>query len=194
MSFLSVFGASLWMGARRVAAGAAVLLLVTGAFNAAATPALSTLSISPGLSAVQDPPKNSPVDFAVVIPAILRLLENDHPGLLSPLNDTALLVSALQRVVLVSTLRAGFCLDLRLHPLQTGESRVAGWQMQLAELSGAGTGARVEAFEGGWRVCTRRAGRYELALQHAFSLRPIAASTGEAAALGWPVALSLSAP
>jgi hypothetical protein len=149
--------------------------------------------------------KTDAVDFAVVIPAILRLLQNDHPAELQPLAGPAAPISALQRVVLVSTLRSGFCMDLRLNALTAGQAQVADWQVQLAALSGAATasGARVEAFDGGWRVCTRRAGRFELALQHAFSMQPRAAAPGvnlaidttsQAASLGWPVAISLSTP
>jgi hypothetical protein len=165
------------------------------AFGAAAAPASNST----------DTRKTDAVDFAIVIPALLRLLENDHPAELNPLAEVAAPISALQRVVLVSTMRSGFCMDLRLNPLQAGQAQVTDWQVQLAALSGAAaaSGARVEAFEGGWRVCARRAGRFELALQHAFSVQPrspqagtrLAADTSyQAPSMGWPVALSLSTP
>jgi hypothetical protein len=165
---------------------AAALLLASSAFS----PFGATASFAAHDSAT-DSRKVGAVDFAIVIPAILRLLENKHPAELTTLTEPAAPISALQRVVLVSTLRSGFCMDLRLHPLQGGQAQVADWQVQLVALSGAAvhSGARVEAFEGGWRVCTRRAGRFELALQHAFRMQPSSAS-----ALGWPVALSLSTP
>jgi hypothetical protein len=184
--------------------------MATSAFGAAAAPAPSPLSLAP-VAAVTAPVANAAdvrktdaLDFAIVIPAILRLLENKHPAELQALAAAAP-ISALQRVVLVSTLRSGFCMDLRLNPLQAGQAQVADWQVQLATQSGAAatSGARVEAFDGGWRVCTRRAGRFELALLHAFSLQPKAAAArvnlavdaaGQTASLGWPVALSLSTP
>jgi hypothetical protein len=185
--------------------------MATSAFGALAAPAPSPALLTPapaattpaGISA--DTRKAVAMDFAVVIPAILRLLENDHPTELQPLAEQAAPISALQRVVLVSTLRSGFCMDLRLNALKAGQAQVADWQVQLAALSGAAaaSGARVDAFEGGWRVCTRRAGRFELALRHAFSMQQRPASSGvnlagdttaRTASLGWPVALSLSTP
>jgi hypothetical protein len=185
--------------------------MAASAFGATAAPAPSPLSLAPAAAVTAptdhstDVRKTDAVDFAIVIPAVLRLLENDHPAELQPLAAPASPISALQRVVLVSTLRSGFCMDLRLTPLQVGQTQVADWQVQLAALSGAAaaSGARVEAFDGGWRVCTRRAGRFELALQHAFSMRPTAPearvsmaidAAGQTASLGWPVALSLSTP
>jgi hypothetical protein len=186
----------------------AALLMAASAFGAAAAPAPSPASLAP-VPVVTTPSGNftdsrttDAVDFAIVIPAALRLLENDHPTELHPLAGPAAPISALQRVVLVSTLRLGFCMDLRLNSLQHGQAQVADWQVHLAALSGAATasGARIEAFSGGWRVCTRRAGRFVLVLQHAFSLQPFATikaastATGHGTALSWPVALSLSTP
>lgn len=190
----------------------AALLMAVCAFSAAAS-APSPLSLAPAPLIAVVPAvvndtgarKTDAVDFAIVIPAVLRLLENDHPTELSTLAEPATPISALQRVVLVSTLRSGFCMDLRLNPRHAGQVQVTDWQVQLAALSGAAvaSGARVEAFEGGWRVCTRRAGRFELALQHAFSMHPRAVSASgnvpieamsQTTALGWPVALSLSTP
>lgn len=147
--------------------------------------------------------KLSAVNFAIVIPAILRLLENDHPTSLPSPAESYSPISAQQRVVLVSTMKSGFCMDLRLNQMR-GHARIADWEVQLAALPGAAAvGARVEAFDGGWRVCTRRAGRFELALQHAFSLQPslttpttnsLSALIGKTIAIDWPVALSLSTP
>jgi hypothetical protein len=183
--------------------------MTAGALGAAAAPATSPLP--PAIPAAgpagnfHESRKTDALDFAIVIPALLRLLENDHPAELSPAAGPAAPISAVQRVVLVSTLRSGFCMDLRLNRLQHGQAQVTDWQVQLAALSGAvaTSGARVEPFEGGWRVCARRAGRFELALQHAFSLQQkvqtaLGHASGEATTasttLGWPVALSLSTP
>jgi hypothetical protein len=216
LSFLSIPVGQASRSLQLSARCAAALLLVSSAFTAVASPAPNPLSLAAASTTVAapatgvTPPRNSgAIDFAIVIPAVLRLLKNDHPAELRPLAGPASLISALQRVVLVSTLRSGFCMDLRLNPLPVGQTPVADWQVSLAALSGAAaaSGARVEAFEGGWRVCTRRAGRFELALQHAFSLQPSAVASGPAltgsapggvpgvaTTLGWPVALSLSTP
>ena len=89
-------------------------------------------------------------------------------------------------------------MDLRLNPLPADQSPVTDWQVQLAAPAGT-SNAQVDAINGGWRVCTRRAGRHELALLHAFSFQPATRLIGpdnasEAPATwGWPVALSLSA-
>jgi hypothetical protein len=198
-------------GLRRASQAVAAFLMAASPFCAAAAPASSPVFLAPPPAVTTlagnstDLIKTDAIDFAIVIPAILRLLENDHPAELQPLAGPAMPIAALQRVVLVSTLRSGFCMDLRLNARHAGQAQVADWQVQLAALSGAAaaSGARVEAVDGGWRVCTRRAGRFELALQHAFSVQPRAAQAGvnlavgttdQAPPLGWPVALSLSTP
>ena len=188
------------------------VLLATSALVAAASPPY--LPRSPALDASHDVSaadghttnrhQSGPIDFAIVIPATLRLLENDHPTRLQALAETSSSISALQRVVLVSTMRSGFCMDLRLTPMRGGQAHFADWQVRLTALSsGAAASTRVEAFAGGWRVCARRAGHFELALQHVFNLRssirtPAAnvatADISETTAIGWPVALSLSTP
>ena len=100
------------------------------------------------------PRKSGAVDFAIVIPAVLRLLENDHPSRLHALAETSSRTSALQRVVLVSTMRSGFCMDLRLKPMREGQAQVADWQVRLAALpGGAAASARTAPHSGGrrWR-------------------------------------------
>jgi hypothetical protein len=209
ISFLSV---SVATGGRLLPSSrwAAAFLLAFGAsspFSTAASstpsPSLSPGSPSPTGGSATNPRKVGALDFAIVIPAILRLLENDHPAELHTLAGPTSPISVLQRVVLVSTLRSGFCMDLRLNPMRDAQAHITDWQVRLAALSGAAApGARVEAFEGGWRVCARRAGHFELALQHAFSWQPVqrtsAANTpaamGESTAIGWPVALSMTTP
>ena len=132
---------------------------------------------------VDKPQASTTLDFAIVIPAVLRILENNHPTLLSADADSAP-VPALQRMVLVSTLRKGFCMDLRLNPQQ-----VADWQLSLS----GSAGTRVETADGGYRICTSHAGRFELALQHVFNLKTSPATpTNQAAALRWPVSMSLA--
>lgn len=212
-SSLSSISSGFTANCRHIFPHAAVgFLLATGALIAAASPphpSLSGAMASPlvVLAAgghVNNSRQSPAVDFAIVIPAILRLLENEHPTSLHSLGKTSSPISALQRVVLVSTMRSGFCMDLRLNQMGGGHAQVADWQVRLAALSGAAAAnARVEAFDGGWRMCARRAGRFELALQHAFSLQPslrTPAANGpagvieETTSMGWPVALSLTTP
>lgn len=132
---------------------------------------------------VDKPQTSTTLNFAIVIPAALRILENSHPALLSA-DMGAAPVSALQRMVLVSTLRKGFCVDLRLNPQQ-----VADWQLSLS----GSAGTRMETADGGYRICTSHAGRFELALQHVFNLKTgQAAPASQAFALRWPVSMSLA--
>lgn len=123
-------------------------------------------------------------NFSIIIPAVLRIVENSHPRLLPAADTKTSRISALQRMVLVSTLGKGFCMDLQLTRRQ-----IADWQVQLS----GSKGAWVQASEGGYRVCTSRAGRYELALQHDFSLKDDVRGA-LAPALDWPVSMSLAAP
>lgn len=126
------------------------------------------------------------LDLAIVIPPILRVLENSHPSILATDKPMPARVIALQRVILISTVRSGFCMDLRLDLRQ-----VSDWQLRLA----GNPRIQVEANNGGYRLCARRAGRYELALEHDFMLqasapRPTSADT----AIDWPVNVSLATP
>ena len=50
----------------------------------------------------------------VVIPALLRVFEDNRPALLAACGEQDERVPVVQRIVVVSTLRKGFCLDLRL--------------------------------------------------------------------------------
>jgi hypothetical protein len=124
------------------------------------------------------------INFAIVIPAVLRILENSHP-LSLPMADTSdAHISVSQRLVLVSTLGKGFCMDLQL-----SQQQLTDWQLQV---SGSAS-ARIEPSAGGYRLCVGRAGRYEVALQHEFTLKDSARADG-AAALDWPVLVSLATP
>ncbi|MHB1199012.1 MAG: hypothetical protein ACYCZ6_05530 [Polaromonas sp.] len=129
-------------------------------------------------------PASAAVNFSIIIPAVLRVIENKHPRSLPAADTQTSRISALQRIVLVSTLGKGFCMDLQLNRRQ-----IADWQVQLS----GSAGARVQASGGGYRVCTSRAGRYELALQHDFSLNDNVRGA-LAPALDWPVSMSLTAP
>ena len=126
---------------------------------------------------------SSSLDFRIIIPPVLRVVENSYPPLLPAADAQTGRISALQRVVLVSTLRKGFCMDLRL--TQPG---MTGWQV----LASGSTGVWIQPSEGGYRICANRAGRYVVALQHEFSLK-VNRPASPAPALGWPVYMDLAA-
>lgn len=124
------------------------------------------------------------VDLRIVIPRIMRVLENSYPALLPVASDQTFRVSALQRLVLVSTLPRGFCMDLHLTLRQ-----VTDWQLKLS----GSAGTRIESSSGGYRLCTARAGRHEIALSHDFQLPDTMWNTSSPP-LDWPVQVSLTAP
>jgi hypothetical protein len=135
--------------------------------------------------AVQGGSTSAQVDIRVVIPEVLRVLEDSHPAMLPAQDgrssgDEA--SSALQRVVMLSTLRKGFCLNLRID-----EQKVAQWKLQLS----GSANARMEATADGYRLCVMHAGRYELALSHHFVM---GVQHVRQSPVNWPVYLSLAAP
>jgi hypothetical protein len=123
--------------------------------------------------------------FAIVIPSVLRLLENTHPEVLPAFSPSDTLVSAQQRMVLISTLGKGFCMDLR----QT-QQQLTNWHITS---SGSSAGIWIEATEGGYRLCARKAGRYEVLLQHNFEFTRNAVPTSTSS-VRWPVNVSLTNP
>ena len=143
-------------------------------------------------STVNGQPASAAVHVSIVIPAVLRILENSHPLALPPLNILNTLdrlsshTSAQQRMVLVSTLGKGFCIDLRLSQLQ-----ISDWQLKIS-----GTpGAWLEPVLEGYKLCAARAGRYELTLQHDFFLKGKDQRRADpSTALAWPVYVSFALP
>jgi hypothetical protein len=123
--------------------------------------------------------------FAIVIPSVLRILEDTHPEILQAFSPSDSLVSAQQRMVLISTLGKGFCMDLRLTHQQ-----VASWHLTS---SGSSAGIWVEATLGGYRLCARKAGRFEISLQHNFGLTQNAGPASPPS-MRWPVNISLANP
>ncbi|MCW5654936.1 hypothetical protein [Hydrogenophaga sp.] len=118
------------------------------------------------------------LDFRIVIPPVMQLLENSHPSRLDPARDGAF--SAQQKLVVVSNLKRGFCLSMRM-----AAPEVAAWRLQTSQIGGV----TLNEVADGYRLCTARAGRYTLMLQHDFS-----ASPGQAAqAMAWPVQTDLVA-
>lgn len=118
------------------------------------------------------------LDIRIVIPAVMRVLENSHPLQLSADDSGAL--GGQQRLVVLSTLRGGFCVALRR--AQSGGSH---WQLDAHPEPGV----TLEPAGDGYRLCSARPGRYTLLLQHRFT----PADTGTSASLPWPVQTDISA-
>lgn len=112
------------------------------------------------------------LDFRIVIPPVMRVLENSHPQQLSALEAGGF--GAEQRLVVLSNMKHGFCVTLRLALPGAGP-----WQLDATPEPGV----TVQPAGDGWRLCSARPGRYTLVLQHRFGASAAAPSTG----LGWPV-------
>ena len=113
---------------------------------------------------------NASLDFRIVIPPVMRVIENSHPTQISGDQPVE------QRLVVLSNMKHGFCASLRLT-----DPQVAGWHLQ----ADASDGVSVQPMADGYRLCASRPGRYTLRLQHAFE--PLQA------AQGWPVQTDLMA-
>ena len=124
------------------------------------------------------------LSLSIIIPTVLRIIEDHHPSSLPTTDAQTLRISARQKMVLVSTLRNGFCMELGLtHPL------IVNWQVQVS----GSPSSRIESSGGGYRLCGGHIGRYELSLQHEFGLKE-AIRGSVAPAIDWPVSVSLAAP
>jgi hypothetical protein len=118
------------------------------------------------------------LDFRIIIPPVMQVLENSYPEQLQL--DASGALSAQQQLVVVSNMRHGFCVSLRM-----AEPQRADWRVQH---SGSEPGVRLEPTTDGWRLCTFRPGRYTLQLQHQFG------RTALQTAQRWPVQTDLLAP
>ena len=126
------------------------------------------------------------IKITVVIPPIVQILDNKHPVELTFTGEKASRTSAVQHVVLISNLRNGICVELRL-----AQTQVGGWQIRLS----GNASVRVEEMGDGYRLCTSSPGRYELALEHEFVLKDASPLMARAdTALSWPVYVSLATP
>ena len=168
------------------------LALAAAAASLALAPALvraeSALSVSGGgaASAGSQPhaSASASVHFRIVVPPVMRVLENSHPSQLeTQANGEA---SGLQRLVVVSNMKNGFCVALRRHTAPAGL-----WQLDLA---GDPSEAQLTPTADGYRLCTRRPGRYSLMLQHRFQPTPSETPnpTPTVTAMAWPVQTELT--
>lgn len=112
------------------------------------------------------------LDFRIIIPPIMRVLENSHPQQLDA--EASGGFSGRQRLVVLSNMKHGFCVQLRL-----AAPSVEHWQLDVAPEGGV----NVQAAGGGYRLCSARPGRYSLVLQHRFRTPADGANAG----LHWPV-------
>ncbi len=115
------------------------------------------------------------LNFRIIIPPVLQVLENAPAARLQ--TDGAGAWLGQQRLVVVSNLKRGFCAHLRGNAGQDD----AGWTLQAQPSSGVLT----ERVADGWRVCTLRAGRHQLELEHRFQTR--------GGAPAWPVSTDITA-
>ncbi|GAA6142157.1 hypothetical protein [Hydrogenophaga sp. 5NK40-0174] len=121
------------------------------------------------------------LNIRVIIPAVMRLLENSHPRQLTVGPDGS--SAGMQRLVVMSNMKRGFCVSL---------SRPAGmegaWQLRQLDSSPV----YVQAVAQGYKVCTMRPGRYTLELEHSFT--PAQADPAQKiASLPWPVQTDVNA-
>lgn len=115
--------------------------------------------------------------FRIVIPPMMKVMENSHPLQLTAGAHGDL--SAEQRLVVLSTMKRGFCVTLRL--ATPGVDR---WQLHTPPAHGVS----LTPLEDGYRICSARAGRYTLVLQHRFGV-----NTPGQQAMRWPVQTDFSA-
>jgi len=115
------------------------------------------------------------LDFRIIIPPIMRVLENSYPSELQA--DASGALSGQQRLVVVSNMKRGFCVSLRM-----AEPQRAGWRLQHI---GSEAGVSLQPAADGYRLCTFKPGRYTLQLQHEFG------SSDLQAAQRWPVQTDL---
>jgi hypothetical protein len=117
------------------------------------------------------------LNFRIVVPAVMRVMENSHPQQLDAGADGAL--SAEQRLVVLSNMKRGFCVTLRL-----AAPGVDHWQLHTAP----GNGVSLSPAGDGYRLCSTRPGHYTLVLRHEFGI-----GTPGQQAMHWPVQTDISA-
>ena len=108
---------------------------------------------------------------------VMQVLENSHPRQLDAFAGGE--ASALQRLVVVSNLKRGFCVSLRQDAAPPGT-----WEVQTAPQSGM----QLTPVANGYRLCGTRPGRYNVLIQHRFR-----SNDGSVNALSWPVQTDISA-
>lgn len=118
------------------------------------------------------------VHIRVVVPPVVRVLQDVHPRALEPTADPT--VTAEQTLVVSTNIRHGFCLDLR-HNGPPGTP----WQLR----SVGGDAVAISPQGDGYRLCGDRPGLHTLVLQHEF--QPVGTDAPDTA-LPWPVRTELA--
>lgn len=118
------------------------------------------------------------LNFRIVIPPMMKIMENSHPPQLDAGTDGEL--SAEQRLVVLSNMKRGFCVTLRL-----ARSDLGNWRMDTAE----DNGVSLNPVADGYRLCSARPGRYTLVLRHRFD----GFDPGQQAQRDWPVHTDITA-
>ena len=116
--------------------------------------------------------------ISITVPAVMRVLENSHPSQLTPVVGGDW--SAEQRLVVLSNMKRGFCVTLRMNTAD-----VEAWRLQTEQTGGI----TLSPVNDGYRLCTPRPGRYTLLLQHEFE----ASSNSTMQSLRWPVQTDITA-
>ena len=150
----------------------AVALLVAGLLLAPAS------GMSESALGAASRPANAALDFRIIIPPVMQLLENSHPARLDLPTQGAL--SAQQKLVVVSNMKRGFCVTMRVDAPE-----VEAWRLQAAQQGGV----TLQEVADGYRLCTARPGRYTLLLQHEFDAAP----GQKTDAMAWPVRTDITA-
>ena len=121
------------------------------------------------------------LELRVIIPPVMRVLENTHPPQLQAEANGDW--SGRQRLVVMSNMKHGFCVTLRLNSPEVND-----WRLRAVQ----GDHITLDPLNGGYRLCAARAGQYTLLLDHAFVATDQTrdAATG---ALSWPVQTYITA-
>lgn len=154
------------------------LALLLGASLAAPLPAAAESHFAPpGQGA------SARLDFLIIIPPVIRVLENSHPEEL--LADEQGRLGGTQTLVVLSNMKRGFCVTLRRHTL--ANQPALAWRLRSVQADGL----RTDPAGDGWRLCAAQPGRYTLRLQHEFEAT--AGNPPAPTSLLWPVAADLVA-
>lgn len=117
------------------------------------------------------------VRIRVVVPPVVRVLQDVHPRALEAATDQTL--TAEQTLVVSTNIRQGYCLDL-----QNNSRPGTPWQLR----SVGGDAVVISPQGDGYRLCGDRPGIHTLVLQHEFQ----PGADGLAAPLPWPVRTELA--
>lgn len=118
------------------------------------------------------------LDFRIVIPPVMQILENSHPWQVDSGPDGS--AGAQQRLVVMSNMKRGFCVHLRAkHP------QIQRWQMLPIQ----NQGVQWTPIADGYRMCASRPGQYSLLLKHEFTY----AGSAPQVAVAWPIQTELTA-